>query len=269
VRLALGQIAPPSCDVGGSVARCRTLCREAAAARADWLVLPELVLGGYQLSAARTIALVPNAPELQTLAREAQRLGIGLQVGFAEQEGTRLFNSALVVTPAGEQYVYRKTHLFGRESDVYTPGASLCVVAGRDPSVAPLICYDIEFPEPARTLALHGVDIITVSTANMEPYDASQALYARTRALENGIFVAIANRLGEDEGFHFFGQSIVADPFGRVVAQAGQEETLLVADCDLNLMAASRSHTDYLRERRPELGVELTRPGYQPDPGRR
>ncbi|HEX9038682.1 MAG TPA: carbon-nitrogen hydrolase family protein [Ktedonobacterales bacterium] len=257
MRLALGQFTPPSCDVAGSLARIMDMCQQAAAAGASWLILPELALGGYQIERARDIALDVDGPELTALTREARRLTISVQVGFAERQGALVYNSVLLMGQDGTRRIYRKTHLFGREPQAFTPGSALAIASQPALRLAPLICYDIEFPELARSLAQHGADAIFVSTANMEPYGDDQPMFARARALENGLFVAIANRTGSDEGFQFFGGSVVADPFGRILAQAGNEETLLLADCDLGLVAEARAANHYLTDRRPDLPVEM------------
>jgi predicted amidohydrolase len=229
---------------------------EAAKARADWLVLPEMFLGGYQLEAVAEIALAAEGPELAGLAAAARELGVGIQVGFAERNGGLPYNAVLMAPPRGESLVYRKAHLFGRESGAYSPGNALAVLETGGVCLAPLICYDLEFPEPVRAVALQGAQLILVSTADMEPYGEQGELFARVRALENRVFVAVANRIGEESGYRFFGGCILTGPNGEVIAKAGSTETLLVADCDLSLCERAKADGDYLRDRRPELVVK-------------
>src|SRR5207302_469190 len=124
------------------------------------------------------------------------------------------------VTPSGRRTIYRKTHLFGPEHGAYHAGDELPVIEETDLTIAPLICYELEFPEPARLAAARGAKLILVSTANPEPYADQQMLFTRTRALENRAFVAVCNRVGEESGFRFCGSSMVADPTGAVIAQA-------------------------------------------------
>jgi predicted amidohydrolase len=115
----------------------------------------------------------------------------------------------------------------------------------------------MEFPEPVRALALGGARVILVSTANMEPYQVSQEVYLRSRALENGIFVAVANTIDEDARYRYFGRSAVADPQGRIIAQAGAEEEIVMADLDLAEAEEAQRSSPYLNRRRPSLYAAL------------
>lgn len=254
VRVALGQYAPRARDLEHGYGRITALMREAAQAEANWLLLPELFLGGYQLVDTLGIAIPADAEPLDRLTREAQRLGIGLQVGFIERGDGQAYDSVLNVTPTGRRTIYRKTHLYGPEHGPYRPGSDLPVIAEAGLTVAPLICYELEFPEPARLAAMRGATLILVSTANPEPFGEQQILFARTRALENRAFVAVCNRVGEESGFRFSGSSLIADPNGQVIVQAGgEEEVLLVGDCDLGQVAKAKEDGDYLGDRRIDL----------------
>lgn len=258
IRVALGQFAPRARDLEHGYRQILTIMEEAVQAGANWLLLPELFLGGYQLADTLSIAVPAHADMLFRLEQEAQRLGIGLQVGFIEKDGTETYDSVLNVTLSGRRTVYRKTHLYGSEHDAYRPGNELPVIAEDDLVVAPLICYELEFPEPARLAASRGAELILVSTANPEPFAEQQILFARTRALENRAFVAVCNRVGEESGFRFSGSSLIADPTGRVLVQAGRtEEVLLVGDCDLDQIARAKLDGDYLADRRVDLYSSL------------
>lgn len=254
VRIAAGQYHPVARDVAANVRRTLGLLDEAAGRGADWLVLPELFLSGYQLEQVGAVALDAGSRSIEQIVTHAGRLGIGVQVGFAESSDSVVYDSVLTVPASGERTIYRKTHLFGREPEAYGRGMELPVVVAGETVVAPLICYDLEFPEPARLAAGRGAQIILVSTANMLPYDEQQVLYGRARALENRAFVAVANRVGEESGYDFCGTSLVTDPFGRVIVQANDhDEVMLIADCDLTLIAEARGHGDYLADRRTDL----------------
>jgi predicted amidohydrolase len=123
-----------------------------------------------------------------------------------------------------------------------------------------LICYDIEFPEPARRLALAGADLVAVPTSLMAPYDVVARTLVPARAAENQLFVAYANRVGREGDLSYVGQSCVCGPDGGDVARAGRdEEALLVADLDLDAIARAREDHSYLGERRPGLYGALAR----------
>lgn len=260
IRLALGQFTPRARDLEHGRRRITAAMDEAADAGAAWLLLPELFLGGYQLADTLPLGVTADSETIEQLTGYACRLGIGLQVGFIERESAETYDSVLNVTPSGRRTIYRKTHLFGPEHDAYRPGDELPVVADGDLVLAPLICYELEFPEPARLAATRGAALILVSTANPEPFAEQQILFARTRALENRAFVAVCNRVGAESGFRFGGSSLIADPNGDVIAQAGrEEEVLLLGDCDLDLIARATADGDYLRDRRAELYGGLVR----------
>ena len=170
-------------------------------------------------------------------------------------DATRIFDTTVVLAPDGELLtVYDKTHLFDRERTVFTPGAALePPFAWGGVRFGVLCCFDIEFPEPARTLALRGAQCLLVPSANMEPWGEHHRAYLRSRALENHAFVAYANAVGAASGYVFEGGSCFVDPLGRVLCDAGREETVVWADLDLAVADEARRVGDYLGERRPEL----------------
>jgi len=185
---------------------------------------------------------------------------VAVVAGFPECEaGGIIYNTTAVFGRSGEPLVfYRKTHLFNLERLAITPGDALdglltfCGVR-----FGVLCCYDLEFPETARTLALRGVQCLLVPTGNMMPWDHHHRVYIQARALENHVFVAYCNRFGNSPTYDFPGESALADPFGRLVCDAGREVKVVSADIDLGLIEESRAVFDYLRERRPDLYAEV------------
>jgi 5-aminopentanamidase len=256
VRLALAQAPALLGDKQANLRRAAELVEEAAARRADAVVFPELFLTGYLIrERARELAERPDGPSVAALADLARRHEILLMVGFPEESGSdRPYNSACLIERDGSLVgLYRKTHLFADEPRWFTPGDRFDVFETSLGRVSPLICYDLEFPEPARAVALLGARLVLVSTANMEPYGSEEEVHVRARALENHFYVAVANTVGEDAAYRYFGQSKVADPSGRVVARAGPGPELVVADLDLSLVDAARDSSPYLARRRPDL----------------
>jgi predicted amidohydrolase len=122
-----------------------------------------------------------------------------------------------------------------------------------------LICYDLEFPENARRLALAGAELILVPTANMIPYDFIADVTVRARAFENQCYVAYANYCGNEGEIQYCGQSSIAAPDGSRIAQAGLDEALIVGELDRQLMVESRAANRYFLDRRPELYGELNK----------
>jgi predicted amidohydrolase len=233
---------------------------EAAQEGASAIVLPELFLTGYQLAESLRVLAEPlEGPSLQRLAGLARRHRMLTVCGWPEAADGVLYNSACVIDADGEvQGRYRKTHLFGGEPEFFAPGDQLMPFDTSLGRIGVLICYDLEFPEPARTLALEGATLVVTSTASKDPYAAYQGIYARARAMENGVYVAAANTVGDLGPCHFFGMSLVVDPGGRVLAEADQQERLLFAPIDLSRVPPADPSVQYLPHRRPDLYARLT-----------
>lgn len=154
---------------------------------------------------------------------------------------------------------YRKSHLFGDlDHAMFSAGdAALPIVELNGWKLGLLICYDLEFPENARRLALAGAELILVPTANMQPYEFIADVTVRARAIENQCFVAYANYCGHEGELQYCGQSSIAAPNGSRPALAGLDEALIVAELDRQLMDDSRAAYNYLHDRRPELYDDL------------
>ena len=135
------------------------------------VVFPELCLNGYDLHTVGDTALNLDGPELATVADVARAARSTVVVGFAERDGDRVANSAAVLSAdAARLHVYRKTHLFGSERDAFVTGGELSVAHADGRALGPMICFDMEFPEVARTLAARGTDVLVTISANMPPF---------------------------------------------------------------------------------------------------
>jgi predicted amidohydrolase len=188
-------------DKATNLRRAETLMAEARAKGAGAIVFPELFLTGYQVwDRLGDLAETAAGPSISRLAQMANAYGLLSIVGFPELDNGLIYNSACVIeSDGGLLGVYRKTHLFADEPVAFTPGDSFVTFDSSIGRIGILICYDIEFPECVRTLALAGAQLILVPTANMEPFTIDQDLYARARGRENGVFIAIVNAVGADE----------------------------------------------------------------------
>ncbi|MCD4849995.1 hypothetical protein LN996_04145 [Arthrobacter sp. AK01] len=219
---------------------------------ADLVVFPELFLTGYTSVDVWELQLSVDSQPIQVLQAACRGHQTALVVGFIEQAGLRPYNSMLMIDKDGTVAgVYRKTHLFGGEAEVFTPGDKLeCVNLGAI-TVAPLTCFDIELPEPARKLAKEGADLIISIAANMDPYYDDHELAGRARALDNRIPHIYVNRTGSEGPFDFVGGSRVVAPNGAVLSQAGRSETILCVD--LSYGSRVESDIDYLLHLKPEL----------------
>ncbi|MDD2876298.1 MAG: carbon-nitrogen hydrolase family protein [Acidiphilium sp.] len=237
------------------------LAAEARAARAngaDLLVLPELFCTGYNLGAdrARALAMTGDDAGFQRIRAVARTHQIALCLGFPERVGEGVANSVALIDAAGAVLLtYRKVHLFG---DLDRAMFSVCgdrfpVVEWHGLRVGIAICYDIEFPESARALAIAGADLVLVPTALMPPYHVVADHVIPARAYENQIFIAYANHCGSEPGLTYIGHSSICGPDGTVLAKAGTGAGTIMAVIDPAHQAAVRARDPFLADRRPDL----------------
>lgn len=254
LRLALLQCEPLPGDVPANLRRLDQACQAAAAAGAHLLVTPEMFLTGYHIgqAAARAFAEPARGARVQAVAALARRHGVAIVFGHPERDAhAGVANAAVCVGADGRMLgSYRKTHLFGSlDRGMFSPGA-----ADEPPfdlhgwKMAMLICYDVEFPENARRLALLGADVLVVPTANMEGFDFVAQHLVPTRAYENQVFVAYANFCGREHGLAYGGLSCVAAPDGTVLAHGDRHATLLLADLSRHALADGRRRLHHLED---------------------
>jgi len=195
--------------------------------QADLVILPELFHTGYVFRSkaeARVLAEDPHyGPTATALAEYARARRLMMVAGLCEMSGRSLYNSAIWVDGRGTRGVYRKVHLFDEEKRWFEPGRDPWPVFRCGPArVGVMICFDWRFPEAARSLALAGADLIAHPSNLVLPHCQESM---RTRALENRVFAATANRVGEDvrpdARLGFTGKSQVVDPTGAVRWRAG------------------------------------------------
>lgn len=239
-------------DIDTNIARIATAARKAADGGAGLLIAPELAVNGYGAGEAFSETASPaNGAVVERLAAIARENGLAIIAGFAEKDGDVTYNSALFTDGAGTSAVYRKSHLYGDyERRWFRPAApSSVIVRHGGLNIGMLICYDVEFPENVRRLALDGVDLVVVPTA----LPASGAFIAdkmiQVRAFENQIFVAYINHCGTAGRFSYAGLSRIAAPDGSLLAEAPAEgEALLFAEIAPSDYARSRAENSYLAD---------------------
>ncbi|QHD03534.1 carbon-nitrogen hydrolase [Pseudomonas sp. S04] len=257
MRVALYQCPPLPLDVAANLHRLQQLATEAKGA--DLLVVPEMFLTGYNIGvdAVNVLAQVYNGEAAQQIAQIARTSGVAILYGYPERaEDGQIYNAVQLIDAQGERLCnYRKTHLFGDlDHSMFSAGEDdFPLVELNGWKLGFLICYDLEFPENARRLALAGAELILVPTANMIPFDFIADVTVRARAYENQCYVAYANYCGSEEQIHYCGQSSIAAPDGSRIAQAGLDEALIVGTLDRQLMLDSRAANRYFLDRRPAL----------------
>jgi predicted amidohydrolase len=230
---------------------------------AELAVLPELATTGYFFGSAselRSVAEPADGPACTLIRGIAERRSMAVCAGFAELDGERCYNSAILALPGGRSFIYRKTHLFGLESTMFTPGDSgFFVVDHAGVRIGMMICYDWRFPESARTLALRGAQIIC-HPSDLVALPTLWQPVMRVRSVENRVFTITADRTGTEtvngESLTFHGGSQITAVNGSVLA--GADETFEGwIEADIDPADADRKsfspHNDIFRDRRPEM----------------
>lgn len=272
VRIACLQMEPIIGDKEMNVARSLELIEKAAEAGAKLAVLPELCNTGYVFEtreeAFDLAEEIPDGSTTKKWSTAAARHGMHIVAGITEREGQALYNSAVIVGPQGFVGMYRKNHLWAAENLFFEPG-NLGVPVYHTPlgRISAAICYDIWFPEVFRLAAVQGADILCVPT-NWVPMPEQPIglpkmanLLAMSGAHTNSMFVACADRIGDERGQPFIGSSLVVSYTGWPIAgpASTDREEMIMADVNLSDARRKRNLNDFnhlLRDRRTDLYAE-------------
>lgn len=262
LNVAVVQMEPELAKMEDNVGKMsETIARVATEQPVDVIVFPELSVTGYE-GGARFAQMAQRVPGAVTniLGQRATEFGVHILIGMAVKEDveTVLYNGAVLIAPDGDvEGEYRKIHLPAEERLVFRPGYRIKPIETEVGVLGVMIGWDLVFPEVARSLMLSGAEIILLPAA----WQAKDADMWRTllvaRAYENDIFIAAANRVGEEPSYTFAGQSAILSPAGEVVAALEEPEAgYVVVRLDL----------DEVRHRREESQIMLARqPGsYRP-----
>jgi N-carbamoylputrescine amidase len=259
-------------DLSANLRTALARIEEAAAAGATLICLQELFRSPYfcQRQDPATFALAESipGPTTEAIGALARRCGVGVVASLFEKRAEGVYHNTAVAIAADGAIagLYRKMHIpddpLYFEKYYFTPGdLGFQSFAMSGMRIGALVCWDQWFPEAARLTALGGAEILVYPTAigwhpaekaavGSAQYDAWQTIQ-RSHAIANGVFVAAVNRVGCEGGLEFWGGSFVADPFGRVVAQASHDrEEILIVPCDRSLIGETRRHWPFLRDRR-------------------
>ena len=222
----------------------------------DLVVLPELwPLGGFAYEAWSTGAEPLDGPTSDAMSAAARAAGVWLHAGSIVERDPDgpIYNTSLLFDPEGElRHTYRKIHRFGFDSgEAVTMGAGQEIVtaATEHGTLGLATCYDLRFPELFRALLDAGAQILTVPAAWPARRAAHWTLLARARALEEQSFVLACNTAGTHGGVELAGRSLVVDPWGEVLAEAGTGEEVLTVEFDPAAVGKTRADFPVLRDR--------------------
>lgn len=267
-------------DQATNLARIRERLQKAAEQAARLIVFPECALSGYgfgsRIEARASSDTLPGAAT-EALAADCARLNVYAVIGLLERTADdKLFNACALVGPRGFIAGYRKMHLPCIGADRFVdPGDRPFAVHDLDGLRLGLnICFDMSFPEAARSLTLLGADVIALPTNWATPSVKMAELVCRVRALENHVHFVCVNRVGDESGFHYIGKSSIINCSGDFVAQAEQDqEAIITAKIDpitarqkKIIFCAGEYEIDRVGWRRPEMYGQLVLPIAKPSP---
>ena len=242
------------------------IAKIASQQRVDLIVFPELITSGYELGVRFTeLAQRVPGPTVNLIAQRANEYGVFIAFGMVTKERVEsvLYNSAILVGPDGELIdTYNKIHLRGEERMAFREGYKLPVSETEIGNIGMMIGYDLAFPEVARSLSLDGAEVLIVM-ANWEAGQIDEwKTYVRSRSYENAVYVAAANRVGEDVTLSFGGESMIVGPRGQIYASLMDEtdpetgaplEGFTVARIDLDEVRRFREEYQFIQNRQPAV----------------
>jgi predicted amidohydrolase len=239
----------------------KKICQEQPA---DLIVFPELATTGYECG-VRFTDLAERIPghAVHVIAEQAREFNTHVVFGLASKQRVEsiVYNTAVIVGPDGEMLGdYRKVHPKGEERLAFRPGYRYSVVETDFGLVGLMLGWDLAFPEVARSLALDGAELICLSANCEQPAEEEWKVYATARALENSIFLAGANRIGEEYTYSFCGQSLIVGPRGVLHASVDEKiEGYCIARINLDEVRKYREELQQFQCRQPQTYRSIVR----------
>jgi omega-amidase len=256
LRVSLGQMNVALGQPGENLDKVRALTMEARLRGSELVVFPELWSTGYDLERVDQYATPVDRGIFAETAALAKENSIYVLGSLLERSDRGYRNTAVIFSPEGRLVgQYSKVHLFKpmAEDKYLTAGGEAPLFSLPWGQSALAICYDLRFPELFRKYALGGARVVFLVAEWPLPRVGHWLTLLQARAIENQFFVVACNRVGDSGEWSFFGHSRVYDPSGELVAGAADEETLLTADLDLDLVDQARQAVTILEDRREDV----------------
>ena len=235
--------------------RVRRLVEAARPQRGGIIVLPEMFASGFSMNTAATTD-APAGKSSTFVSALAKEVGVYVVAGVVnsyQRDSACHCNESLIVSPDGKEVArYQKIHPFtlGGESDHYQAGEKIVVTDVGGWKVCPFVCYDLRFPEIFRVGASKGAELFVVIANWPAARVHHWTTLLQARAIENQAYVVGVNRAGKDPKFEYPGRSLIVDPTGKVVADAGDREGTMQATLDRALLERTRTTLPFLKDMR-------------------
>jgi len=260
--IAALQHVPAPGNIAAALKRLTNAAAEAAASGCSLLVVPECSITGYNqpVSTMQQVALSASDQTIDAISAICRDQNIAIAYGFAERAGDEYFNCVQITDASGTTIArYRKTHLWGDlDRTLFSPGNEVSpIVSINGWKVGMLICYDVEFPENVRALALAGAELILVPTGLMQPWRDVAERLVPVRAYENQLYIAYCNYCDAEGDIIYEGRSCIVGPDGADLDRAEKKPTLLTATLTKEAIKSNRDALPYHRDRRPALYSSL------------
>jgi predicted amidohydrolase len=261
LRLALAQMSMDR-DFDRNLEKSLGFMEQAKQAGADLVFFPEIQLSPFfpQFAGGEDPAgwVTVDDPVVRRFQRKAAELEIYCSPNIYFKENNKLYDASLWIEPDGTiSGVSKMVHIphfeCFFEQDYYSPSdTGFQVYSTPWGKIGIVICFDRHLPESIRTCVFKGAELILIPTANTLAEDLDLFEWeCRVAARQNCVFVAMCNRVGTEGGMSFAGRSLVADPAGRISAVAGEDETILIAECDFEYLKSFRESSSYVKYLRP------------------
>jgi predicted amidohydrolase len=259
VRIGIAQLDCWAGEVQTNCGKIRSMAQRAADAGCNLLVTPEYSDIGGNSQAIQEHATDWDGPHFEFLKQTAAKTGVTLMCGLSERCENECFNTLAVINRAGELTArYRKIHLFAtapfHEDKHVGSGDEIVLVDVDGLLIGLMICYDVRFPEMARALALKGAQLLVIPAAWPHPRQDHWRLLTKCRAVENQLYVAAANMVGDHGSVTFCGHSALIDPLGTAkCCGSGTREELIIGDIDPSFIEETRAGIRVFDDRKPEV----------------
>lgn len=257
-------------DKEKNLKKAEEMIAEAAAKKAELVILPEIFNAPYQTDILPQYAESYPGPTTLFLKKQAEKHRIYLVGGSIPEKDSqgRIYNTSFTFDDKGKlKGMYRKTHLFDvdipgkitfKESDIFAPGNDLNIIPHPKIDFAVMICYDCRFPEWAKLAALKGAKMLIIPAAfSLKTGEAHFELLMRCRAVDNQVYVVAASPARNPAAsFQVWGHSMIVNPWGEIVAEGGSEEEVIFASLDLSLIDKIREELPLLQQTTVKLDIK-------------